>query len=103
LEEYSERFSRESAKWVIDEEFKNYTRLALIDTGAYDPAEYREYARANAAFLGIAFEEIKGSLAFFKKIAAGQWSEDEFIILQPGEEFTQEMFFSLITARVPSI
>lgn len=97
FEEYTERYGRETAEWVISEEFKNYTRVALIDTGTYDPAVYREHARANAEFLGLAYEEIKGSPALFEKMVKGEWHEDEFIILQPGEEVTQETFLSLIT------
>ncbi|MAG14474.1 MAG: hypothetical protein CL874_01115 [Dehalococcoidales bacterium] len=94
--EYTERYGRETAEWVISEMFKNYTRVALVDTGTYDPAVYREHARANAAFLKVDYEEIKGSLSLFKKMVGGKWSEDDFIILQPGEEVTQEIFLSLI-------
>ena len=101
LEEYTQRHGRETAEWVISEEFKHYTRLALVDTGAYDLSAYRDRARANAAFLGVAYEEIRGSLAFFEKMVKGQWDEDEFIILQPGEEITQRMFLSLLEDKVP--
>jgi len=71
-----------------------------VDTGAYDLSAYRDRARANATFLGVAYEEIKGSLAFFEKMVKGQWDKDEFIILQPGEEITQMMFLSLIADGV---
>lgn len=100
LEEYTQRYGRKTAEWVISEEFKHYTRLALVDTGAYDLATYRNHARANAAFLGVAYEEIKGSLALFEKMVKGQWDKDKFIILQPGEEITQVMFLSLIADGV---
>lgn len=102
LEEYTQRYGRETAEWVISEEFKHYTRLALVDTGTYDLPTYRNHARANAAFLGVAYEEIKGSLAFFEKMVKGQWDKDEFIILQPGEEITQMMFLSLIEDEIPT-
>jgi len=100
LEEYTQRYDRKTAEWVISEEFKHYTRLALIDTGAYDLIAYRSTARANAVFLGIAYEEIKGSLAFLEKMVKGQWDKDEFIILQPGEEITQKTFLSLMGGEV---
>lgn len=102
LEEYTQRYGRETAEWVISEEFKHYTRLALVDTGTYDLPTYRNHARANATFLGVAYEEIKGSLAFFEKMVKGQWDKDEFIILQPGEEITQMMFLSLIEDEIPT-
>jgi len=100
LEEYTQRYGRETAEWVISEEFKNYARLVLVDTGTYDLATYRDHAQANAAFLGVSYEEIKGSLAIFDKTVKGQWDKDNFIILQPGEEITQMMFMSLIEDQV---
>ena len=74
--------------------FKNYSRLALIDTGAYDPDQYRSYAQENADFLGTKYEEIQGSLALFDKLMKGEWENDSFIIIKPGEEIAQNMFFS---------
>lgn len=100
LEEYIQRYGRETAEWVIGEEFKHYTRLALVDTGAYALSAYRNRARANADFLGVAYEEVKGSLALFKKMVKGQWDKDKFFILQPGEEITQKMFMSLIEDEI---
>lgn len=99
-EEYKERFGEETARWVINEEFKNYTRVALIDTGAYDLEAYRQHARANAEFLGLSYEEIEGSLDFFRKIIGGQWGEKEFIILPPGAEFTQTTMLEILGYKV---
>jgi len=95
FDEYKERYGLKTAEWVIREEFKNYTRPALITTGAYDPAQYRQYAQSNAAFLGVNYEEITGSLALFEKMIRNEWEDNGFIILQPGEEITQMMFLSL--------
>jgi hypothetical protein len=89
--EYCERFSEETAEWVIREELKNYTRIALVDVGLHLSENHRDHARENARFLNLRYEEIKGSLAFFEKIVRGLWDKD-FIILKPGEEVTQEMF-----------
>ncbi len=95
FQEYRERYGDETAKWVMQEAYKNYTRIALIVTGSYDPAQYREHARANAAFLGVGYEEIGGSLSIFEKMMGKEWDKDDFFILQPGEEVTQKMFLSL--------
>ena len=94
FDEYKERYGLETAEWVIKEEFKNYTRLALITTRAYDPAEYRKYAQSNAAFLGVKYEEIAGSLFLFEKMMKGEWEDNSFIVLQPGDEITQKMFLT---------
>ncbi|MFC1955643.1 DUF1638 domain-containing protein [Chloroflexota bacterium] len=92
FEEYVQRYGRQMAEWAFREEYKNYIRLVLVDTGAYDLAACREHARENAALLGVAYEEIKSSPAYFEEMVKGQWDKDKFIVLQPGEEVTQRMF-----------
>jgi hypothetical protein len=90
-QEYCQRYDKETAHWVIKEELKNYTRIALVDMGTDLPEGLREHARENARFLHLRYEEIKGSLAFFQKMLQGTWDRD-FIILKAGEEVTQELF-----------
>ena len=92
--EYCQRYDKETAEWVIKEELKNYTRIALVDIGVGLSEAHREHAKENARFLHLRYEEIKGSLAFFEKMLRGMWEKD-FIILKPGQEVTQELFFSL--------
>jgi len=91
LEEYSQRYGRETAEWVIREELKNYTRIALVDVGLKITDAHREHAKENARFLNLKYEEIKGSLEYFEKMLKGAW-EKGFLILNAGEEVTQEMF-----------
>jgi hypothetical protein len=90
-EEYSGRYGKETAEWVIREELKNYTRIALVDTGLQLTEIHREHARENARFLNLRYEEIKGSLELFEKMLQGTWDKG-FVILNPGEEVTQAMF-----------
>ena len=90
-EEYCQRFPKETAEWVIREELKNYTRIALVETELGVSEAHRKHAQENARFFNLRYEEIKGSLAFFKKMLQGPWDKD-FIRLEPGEEATQEMF-----------
>ena len=92
--EYCQRYDKETAEWVIKEELKNYTRIALVDIGVGLSETHREHAKENARFLHLRYEEIKGSLAFFEKMLRGWWSED-FIILKPCQEVTQELFLIL--------
>jgi len=90
-EEYCERQGEEIAQWAIKEEFKNYTRMVLVDTGLNICDAHRKHARENARFLGLRYEEMKGSLEFFEKMVQGSWGR-QFIILKPGQEVVQELF-----------
>jgi len=91
FEEYCQRYGKETAEWVIREELKNYTRIALVESELGMEETHRKHARENARFLNLKYEEIKGSLGFFRKIIQGPWDRD-FVVLKPGEEAQQEMF-----------
>jgi hypothetical protein len=93
LEEYVPKYGRETAQWVMEEELKHYTHIALIDTGVEEMAPLRERAMENAAVLKKQYEEIPGSLAYFRELLHGPYAEEKFLRLRPGEIFTQEMVF----------
>ena len=76
---------------MIQKELKNYTRIALVESELGVGETHRQHAQENARFLNLKYEEIKGSLDFFRKILGGPWTKD-FVRLNPGEEATQEMF-----------
>ncbi|MGA2955601.1 MAG: DUF1638 domain-containing protein [Thermodesulfobacteriota bacterium] len=90
-EEYCQKYGKETAEWAIREELKNYTRIALVESELGVSDAHRKHARENAHFLNLRYEEIKGSLDFFRKIIQGPWDKD-FVVLKPGEEATQEIF-----------
>jgi len=86
------RYGREKAEWVTHEMLKNYTRLALINTGQYELERYRVYSRRTASRFGLRYEEIEGSTALVKKMVHGPWDE-EFVVVPPGEAVCYEHFF----------
>jgi hypothetical protein len=89
--EVRDKYDEETWKWIIKEMLKNYKRLVYINTGNYDPSEWREFAKKEAEKLGLRFEELNGSGDFFNKIISGTWDED-FVVVRPGETVTAEMF-----------
>jgi hypothetical protein len=93
IEEHVPRYGRETAHWIIEEELKNYTHIALIDTGVEEMAPLRARAMENADVLKKQYEEIVGSLTYFRELLRGPYAEEKFLRLQPGEKFTQEMVF----------
>jgi hypothetical protein len=86
------RYGQEKAEWVTHQMLKNYTRLALINTGQYELERYRTYARRTAIRFGLRYEEIAGSTALVKKMVHGPWDE-EFVVVPPGEAVCYEHFF----------
>jgi len=94
FESYAQSYDEVTARWVLQEEMKHYTRIALIDTGVYPVEPYRKVARQNAEFLGISYQELQGSPILFKALVNGPWEKD-FLIVERGHSIQQEMFLDL--------
>ncbi|MFP4452282.1 MAG: DUF1638 domain-containing protein [Desulfobacterales bacterium] len=90
--EYTPKMGRQTAEWGIKEELKHYTHIVLIDTGTGDIEKLRKRAMANAEFLGKAYEEVKGSAAYFEKILFGPYDPVDFVCLEPGQKAGQKPF-----------
>jgi hypothetical protein len=82
-----ERYGEEKSRYFMGKILKNYTRLALINTGEYELERYRDYCRRTAERFGLRYEEIPGSNNLIKKLLHGPW-DHEFVIARPGETIT---------------
>ena len=87
------RYGPETTKEIYDMLLKNYRRLCLVDTGAFDLCRACVYGEQAASQLGLDFATQKGSLRVLDKLFSGQWDE-EFLIIRPGERFRQCQFLS---------
>lgn len=85
------RYGPDQADRMIKLTLKNYTRLALIDTGHYEQERYRGYARRMAKQFGLRYEEIPGSKALIKKMLYGPW-DDDFVIARPSDTISYADF-----------
>jgi hypothetical protein len=92
-DDYVKRVGREMAIWAMKEELKNYTRIALINTGVGEIEPLRKRAQENAEFFNMNYQEIEGmSLEYFVKLMDGPYLDTDFLRLKPGEVVTQEMY-----------
>jgi hypothetical protein len=89
-----ERYGPQQADRMIKLLLKNYTRVALINTGQYEQHRYREVARLMAERFGLRYEEIPGSTALVKKMIYGPWDGD-FVIAYPGDTISFADFNTL--------
>jgi hypothetical protein len=85
------QYGEEKARWLIKRILKNYTRLALINTGQYELERYRDYCRRTAKRFGLRYEEIPGSDALVRRMLHGPW-DDDFVIAHPGETISYLAF-----------
>jgi hypothetical protein len=66
---------------VIKEELKNYTRIALVATKLGVSEAHRKHAVENARFFNLRYEEIEGSLKFFKGRSLFDLHYDHFAVV----------------------
>jgi len=91
--EYLPKYGSEVALWAIRESLKNYTHIALINSGMPESEALRRRALENAEFLNMTYIEIEGNLSYFEKIIRGPYEAGAFLHLQPGQTITQSLYF----------
>jgi hypothetical protein len=84
---WREEYGEKMAQLLLKKTIGNYTRIAYIETGNEEQAEYIEYARMAAEKLGLRFEKLDGNRDILRKIIAGDWDGD-FVIVEPGSKPT---------------
>ena len=98
--EYSEKYGAEDAAWIMDQQYRNYERLALIAHNQNDLNHYRPQALEVARYCqqwGMRFEEILGSDRYIRRLVEiiedPDKADDEFVIVMPGNTNRQELFW----------
>lgn len=99
-EEYVRKYGEDNAKFLIEQEtlwLANYTRAALIDMGIGDIKAYKDFVKNVASSHGWECSELDGDWSLIKKLADGDWSDEDFLSVKPGER-TVETFDDRIIA-----
>jgi hypothetical protein len=109
LQEYEAlvpRYGEKEALWLMDQQYQNYSRLALVAHSQADMDKYRPQAQAVAQFCqrwNMRYEELLGSDDYVRRLveattalAAGLALPDplvrDFVVIPPGGEIEQLMF-----------
>jgi hypothetical protein len=74
---------------VMGEWGKHYDRAVYIETGSGDGVAFEQMAQQQAATRGWTFERKTGDRRLLDQLLAGDWSEDEFLVVPPGHTIQQ--------------
>lgn len=99
-QELVEKYGETKADWLMDYQFHNYKRLALIVQDTQDLEIYRPAAQEVARYCdrwGFRYEEIIGSdamlLRLIKIATKIDKMNDDFLMVPPGGVLSQNQFF----------
>jgi hypothetical protein len=101
-EELRKRWDARKAHRMVRLMLKNYTRLAFIETGAYEAERYRERAKECAARYDLRYEEIEGKPGLVERLLFGPWDE-ECVVVEPGGVVHYEQFVKDPKARARAL
>ena len=93
-EEYIQRYGEKKGRKIMKLMLANYKSYRMVETGAYDLAEWEDRARADAAALGLEYTTQPGTVRVLEKLLRQEFDE-EFLVVGPGEALTQRMFLDL--------
>jgi hypothetical protein len=84
---YIEMYGEENADYLMDLEqdwFRKYTNAAYVDLGIGDASRYKKYTKGCAAWLKWNFDELKGDPALLRDFINGNWTDDKYLVVEPG-------------------
>ncbi len=107
-EEYVAKYGEDNAAYLMEVlggwrshyDRAAYVEMGLADAGAAGDAEAR--ARADAEQRGWAFEKLAGELILVRRLIGGDWGDDDFLVLQPGERLAMSYDDAVIRAEPAS-
>ncbi len=97
--DYVEKYGKENAEWIMDQQYQNYRRLVLVAHNQQDLDDYRQQAQEVARFCGrwdMEFEESLGSDRYVRKLVQvaldPSLADEDFVVIPPGGEVCLEQF-----------
>jgi hypothetical protein len=87
-QEFLTKYDEEDVEYLMEtwgNPLKNYHRITFINDGIGDIEKNRAIARRIAADSDWDFEEFQGDADLFRRLLSGDWDEDSFQVIQPGD------------------
>lgn len=94
LKEYKQKYGDDNAQYLMEVEqtwMKEYNWATYIDWGLVDSEGFEEYTKSCADFLGWNYDELRGDPSLMQRMVDGQWNQDEFLIVKPGQKIGEDL------------
>ena len=91
-EEYIEKYGEENAEYLLEMEsgwYRDYKYLPYIIPHNDSYPDYREFTKNAAKYYDWEYSEHLGDISLIKDMVDGNWDEEKFLIVPPGQTAIQ--------------
>ena len=96
-----EKYGLDNAKYLWEQlsQMTHYTRMTFIETGIEPNDSFERETQSLAKERGWEFEKMTGDLSLMKRFVDGDWNEEDFLILQPGQSIQFDYSGKIVQAK----
>jgi hypothetical protein len=94
LAQYTEKYGEDNAQYLMEMEqgwIKEYQRAVFIDWGLPGSDKAKAYTKECADYLGWDYDEVKGSDELMKRLIEGDWDNEDFLVVKPGQTIRDDL------------
>ncbi|MBL7107270.1 MAG: DUF1638 domain-containing protein [Phycisphaerae bacterium] len=94
LQEYRDKYGDDNAEYLMELEqswMKEYQRATYIDWSFANSENQKDYTKKCAEFMGWNYDCVEGNSGLMQRLVDGDWNEDEYLIVQPGETIVEDL------------
>ena len=87
-QKYAEKYGEDNADYLIEQEgawVSHYNTCAFIHSDVYESPSFLETALRVAGENGWGFEEIQGDMRMLRALCNGEWDDQEYLTVHPGQ------------------
>ena len=104
LAEYTEKYGQDNAQYLMEMEqtwIKEYKRAVFIDWNLPGTEQAKRYTKECTDYLGWEYDEITGSDKLMRQLIEGDWNDEDFLVVQPGQTIRDDLTESHIMKTEP--
>ena len=104
LAEYTEKYGQDNAQYLMETEqgwIAEYQRAVFIDWDLPGTDKAKQYTKECAKYLGWEYDEIEGRNDLMRRLVEGDWNDEDFLVVQPGQTIRDDLTESHIIKTEP--